>query len=53
MAKVLVLYYSMYGHVETMAKAVAKGASSVEGINVTIKRVPDLMTAVVNRPRTK
>jgi NAD(P)H dehydrogenase (quinone) len=44
MAKVLVLYYSMYGHVETMAKAVAKGASSVEGINVTIKRVPDLMT---------
>jgi NAD(P)H dehydrogenase (quinone) len=44
MAKVLVLYYSMYGHVETMAKAVAKGASSIEGINVTIKRVPDLMT---------
>ncbi|MCM2287086.1 MAG: NAD(P)H:quinone oxidoreductase [Desulfobacula sp.] len=44
MAKVLVLYYSMYGHVETMAKAVAKGASSVEGMNVTIKRVPDLMT---------
>lgn len=44
MAKILVLYYSMYGHVETMAKAVAKGASSIEGINVTIKRVPDLMT---------
>ena len=29
MAKVLVLYYSMYGHIETMAKAVAKGAAEV------------------------
>ena len=27
MAKVLVLYYSMYGHIETMARAVAEGAS--------------------------
>ncbi len=43
MTKILVLYYSMYGHVETMAKAVAEGASSVKGIDVTIKRVPDLM----------
>ena len=31
MAKVLVLYYSMYGHVEALAKAVAEGAGSVEG----------------------
>ena len=44
MAKVLVLYYSMYGHVETLAKAVAEGAGSVDGTDVTIKRVPDLMT---------
>lgn len=44
MTKVLVLYYSMYGHVETMAKAVAEGAGSVEGVEVTIKRVPELMT---------
>jgi NAD(P)H dehydrogenase (quinone) len=44
MAKVLVLYYSMYGHVETMAKAVAEGAGSVDGTKVTLKRVPDLMT---------
>lgn len=44
MTKVLVLYYSMYGHVETMAKAVAEGARSVEDIEVTIKRVPELMT---------
>ena len=44
MAKVLVLYYSMYGHVETLAKAVAEGAGSVEGVQVTIKRVPELMS---------
>lgn len=44
MAKVLVLYYSMYGHVETLAKAVAEGAGSVGGTEVTLKRVPDLMT---------
>ncbi len=43
MTKVLVLYYSMYGHIETMAKAVAEGAGSVEGIEVTLKRVPDLV----------
>jgi NAD(P)H dehydrogenase (quinone) len=49
MTKVLVLYYSMYGHTETMAKAVAEGAGSVEGIDVTIKRVPDLMPEDVAR----
>jgi NAD(P)H dehydrogenase (quinone) len=43
MTKMLILYYSMYGHVETLAKAVAEGARSVEGVNVTIKRVPELM----------
>jgi NAD(P)H dehydrogenase (quinone) len=42
MAKVLVLYYSMYGHVETLAKAVAAGAGSVDGTEVTLKRVPAL-----------
>ena len=44
MKKILILYYSMYGHVETMAKAVAEGAGSVEGVEVTIKRVPELMS---------
>jgi len=44
MTKVLVLYYSSYGHVETMAAAVAKGAASVDGVEVTVKRVPELMT---------
>lgn len=41
MAKILVLYYSMYGHIETMANAVAEGAGSVPGTEVTIKRVPE------------
>lgn len=45
MAKVLVLYYSMYGHVETMANAVAEGARRVTGAEVTIKRVPETMDA--------
>jgi NAD(P)H dehydrogenase (quinone) len=42
MAKVLVLYYSAYGHIETMAKTVAEGARSA-GADVTIKRVPELV----------
>lgn len=45
MTNVLVLYHSMYGHIETLAKVVAKGAASVEGVNVTIKRVPETMDA--------
>ena len=40
MAKVLVLYYSSYGHIETMANAVAEGARST-GATVDIKRVPE------------
>ena len=40
MAKVLVLYYSSYGHIETMAKAVAEGARA-GGAQVDIKRVPE------------
>ena len=40
MAKVLVLYYSSYGHIETMANAVAEGAR-LEGARVDIKRVPE------------
>jgi NAD(P)H dehydrogenase (quinone) len=49
MAKILVLYYSMYGHIETMANAVAEGARSVEGTEVTVKRVPDLVPEDVAR----
>jgi len=43
MPKLLVLYYSTYGHVETLAGAIAEGARSVEGVEVTIKRVPETM----------
>ncbi|WP_413723822.1 NAD(P)H:quinone oxidoreductase [Sodalis sp. RH16] len=43
MAKVLVLYYSMYGHIATMAQAVAEGARKVSGAEVTVKRVPETM----------
>jgi len=40
MSKVLVLYYSSYGHIETMARAIAEGARSA-GAEVDIKRVPE------------
>jgi len=43
MAKILVLYYSAYGHIETMAHAVAEGARSLEGVEVDVKRVPELV----------
>ena len=46
MAKVLVLYYSAYGHVETMAYAVAEGAKSA-GAEVDVKRVPELVSEEV------
>jgi NAD(P)H dehydrogenase (quinone) len=42
-SKILVLYYSTWGHVETMAGAIAEGARSVAGTEVAIKRVPELM----------
>lgn len=44
MSKILVLYYSSYGHVETMAKAIAEGAGSVDGVEVTLKRVAETMS---------
>jgi len=43
MARILVLYYSSYGHIETMARAVAEGAAGVEGCTVDVKRVPELV----------
>jgi NAD(P)H dehydrogenase (quinone) len=47
MTKVLILYYSSYGHVETMARAVAEGARKVSGAEVTVKRVPELVSEEV------
>jgi len=46
MAKVLVLYYSSYGHIETMAKAVAEGAREA-GATVVIKRVPETVPEAI------
>jgi NAD(P)H dehydrogenase (quinone) len=48
MAKVLVLYYSSYGHIETMASAIADGARAA-GAAVDIKRVPETVPADVAR----
>jgi NAD(P)H dehydrogenase (quinone) len=47
MTKVLVLYYSSYGHIEAMAAAVAEGAAGVPGTEVTVKRVPELVSEEV------
>lgn len=45
MANVLVLYYSMYGHLERMAQEIAHGAASVPGAKVDLRRVPETMAA--------
>jgi NAD(P)H dehydrogenase (quinone) len=47
--RILVLYYSSYGHVETMARAVAEGAASVDGAEVDLQRVPELVPEEVAR----
>lgn len=47
MTKVLVLYYSSYGHIETMANAIAEGAATVSNVEVTVKRVPELLPTEV------
>jgi NAD(P)H dehydrogenase (quinone) len=46
MAKVLVLYYSTYGHIETMAAAVAEGARSA-GAHVDVRRVPETVSETI------
>jgi len=43
MSKVLVLYHSLYGHIEKMARAEAEGVSEVSGVSVVVKRVPETM----------
>jgi len=42
-ANVLVLYHSSYGHVETLAYAMVTGARAVEGTEVAVRRVPELI----------
>lgn len=43
MPKILVLYYSMYGHIETLASAIAEGAREAGGVDVVVKRVAEIM----------
>jgi NAD(P)H dehydrogenase (quinone) len=43
MTKILVLYYSSYGHIEQMAYAQAEGARRVAGVEAVVKRVPELV----------
>jgi len=49
MTKILVLYYSTYGHIETMAESVALGAGEIEGTDVVVKRVPELVPEDIAR----
>ncbi|WP_438998942.1 NAD(P)H:quinone oxidoreductase [Variovorax beijingensis] len=48
MAKVLVLYYSSYGHIETLAQAIAEGARST-GAQVDVKRVSETVPEAIAR----
>lgn len=45
--KVLILYYSMYGHVHRMAEAIAEGVMEVEGAEVEMRRVPETLSEEV------
>jgi NAD(P)H dehydrogenase (quinone) len=45
--KILIVYYSMYGHVHRMAEAVAEGAKEVSGADVEMRRVPETLPAEV------
>ena len=47
MCKVLIVYYSMYGHIYKMAEAVAEGVSEVSGCEAIIKRVPETLPVEV------
>jgi NAD(P)H dehydrogenase (quinone) len=45
--KVLIVYYSLYGHIHRMAEAVKEGAGSVGGADVQLRRVPETLTEEV------
>jgi len=49
MTKMLILYYSMYGHIETMAYAVEQGVKQIKNVEVVVKRVPELIPEEVAR----
>ena len=45
--KVLIVYYSLYGHVHRLAEAVAEGVREVDGAEVALRRVPETLSADV------
>ena len=45
--KVLIVYYSMYGHINRMAEAIAEGAKTVKGAEVVLRRVPETLSQEV------
>lgn len=45
MVKVLVFYYFMYGYIETMVRVVVEGVSKVDGVEVVVKRVSEIMSS--------
>ncbi|WP_193142987.1 MULTISPECIES: NAD(P)H:quinone oxidoreductase [unclassified Meridianimarinicoccus] len=49
MTRILVLYYSSYGHVRTLAWAEADGARSVPGCHVDLRRIPETMPEAARR----
>jgi hypothetical protein len=49
MTRILVLYYSSYGHVRALAEAEAEGALSIAGTTVDIRRIPETVPEPVRR----
>src|SRR3989339_822133 len=45
--KVLVVYYSLYGHIQRMAEAIVEGVDSVDGARAELRRVPETLSAEV------
>jgi NAD(P)H dehydrogenase (quinone) len=45
--KVLIVYYSMYGHINRMAEAIAEGAKTIKGAEVELRRVPETLSQEV------
>jgi len=45
--KILVLFYSTYGHIYQMAKAVVEGAKQIDGMEVELKQVPEILSAEI------
>ena len=45
--KILIVYYSMYGHIHKMAEAVAEGVNQIHGVEAALKRVPETLSEEV------